>query len=429
MIQGDDESGLTARQRAIRQHLGGPEYRRLFAAVRRRLEEAGERARIVTLRSLDEAERRAIADLLAWPVLPADPVRVIMARLDQALRESRLAAGLGEVVEALGGPLVDRRLHRETVRAGEEAMWRRVAGHPVVIARPELLHWVDELRGLGLLTRGAQRAGWQPDALLDLALTVVARLPADGILLGVLAADITGDAHALDPGQPLAGLIVRAARHLAGWPALPTAAATRRRLWSEVGVLCDPLSAQVLVMGLRPAGDDRLAQHLRIWADAGEPRRLTLRELTGSMLRLDEEAEVFVCENPSVVAAVADRLGCDCAPLVCVEGIPSTAALELLHQLGRHGAQIRFHADFDWTGVRIGNLLVEQLHAAPWRFDARAYRSACDALVESMPLRGAAVEATWDSELRATMEVSGRTIFEEQMLEILIPDLARKAQA
>jgi uncharacterized protein (TIGR02679 family) len=429
MIHGRDENDLAARQHEIRQCLAGPAYRKLFAAVRRRLEEAGERAHLVTVRGLDQAERRAIADLLGWQTLPADPVGIDVARLDHALRESRLAAGLSEVVEALGGPLVDRRAHREAVRAGEEALWRRAAGHPVVIARPELSRWLDELRALGLLTRCARRAEWQPDTLIELALQVIERLPAGGILLAVLAADVTGDAHALDPGQPLAGLVLRAARHLAGWTALPAAAAARRRLWAEVGVLCDPLSADVLVLGLRPAGDNRLAHHLRAWADAGEPRRLTLRELTGSALRVDAGAEVFVCENPSVVAAAANRLGRDCAPLVCVEGMPSTAALELLHQLRRHGAQVRFHADFGWAGVRIGNLLTEQLQAAPWRFDARTYRSACAELVESMPLTGAAVEAIWDRELRAAMEAGGRAIFEEQILHILISDLARAARA
>jgi uncharacterized protein (TIGR02679 family) len=429
MIDERDEGGVAARQHEIRKHLGGPAYGRLFEAVRWRLEEAGESARRVTVRDLDEPERQAIADLLGWQTLPADPVRIDLIRLDHALRESRLAASLGEVVEALGGPLVDRRAHREAARAGEEARWRRVAGHPVVIARPELLRWLDELRALGLLTRGAQRTGWQPDTLIDLALQVIERLPAGGILLAVLAADVTGDAHALDPGQPLAGLVLRAVQHLAGWTALPASAAARRRLWAEVGVLCDPLSAQVLVLGLRPAGDDRLAHHMRTWADAGEPRRLTLRELNGRTLRLHQGTEVFVCENPGVVAAAADRLGHDCAPLVCVEGIPSTAALELLHQLRRHDAQVRFHADFDWTGVRIGNLLAEQHKATPWRFDARAYRSACTGLVESMPLSGAAVEATWDPELRPAMEAGGRIVFEEQLLDILLSDLAGGARA
>lgn len=417
--------GPEARQRQIRQHLGGPAYRKLFAAVRRRIEEAGDSARTVTLRALDEDEQRVIADLLGWPSLPGPSARIALAELDRALRETRLAVSLVEVLEALGGPLVDRPAHREAMRAEREALWGRAAGHPAVAARPELMRWLEELRTQGLLERSARRARPSPAALLDLALQVVARLPAQGILLPVLAADVTGDAHALDPGRPLTSLVLRAACHLAGWTAIPAAAAARRRLWAEVGVLCDPLSAQVLVLGLRPVGDDALAHHLHTWAEAGEPRRLTLRELTGSGLCLDEEAELFVCENPGVVAAAAEQLGSACAPLVCVEGMPSTAALELLRQLSTTGARVRFHADFDWTGLRIGNLLAEPLQAAPWQFDARAYRAACAELSESVPLKGDAVEARWDPALRPALEATGRAVFEEQVLDLLLADLAR----
>ena len=93
---------------------------------------------------------------------------------------------------------------------------------------------------------------------------------------------------------------------------------------------------------------------------------MTLRELRGCRLRVEANEEVFVCENPGVVAAAADALGQRCAPLVCTEGLPSTAAVALLRQLCDGGARVRFHADFDGAGIRIGNLLVEWFHAAPW---------------------------------------------------------------
>ncbi|WP_428266234.1 TIGR02679 family protein [Haliangium sp.] len=404
--------------------MGDPAYRRLFAAARRRLEEAGERARSFTLRDLGDDERRAVADLLGWPSLPGPSTRVVVDELDRALRETRIEADLVEVLEALGGPLVDRRARRESLRAQREAIWTRAASHPTVAARPELMLWLEELRAQGLVVRGAQQA--EPSAFLDLALQVVARLPERGILLPVLAADVTGDAHALDQGQPLTPLVLRAARHLAGWSVLPSAAAARRRLWAEVGVLCDPLSAQVLVLGLRPLGDSPLARHLCTWADAGEPRRLTLREITGRALRLDHEAEVFVCENPGVVATAAERLGGACAPLVCVEGVPSTAALDLLHQLAAAGARVRVHADFDWSGLRIGNLLAQQVESTPWQFDTRAYRDASAALSESVPLKGEPVEARWDPSLRAALEAVGSAVFEEQVIDQLIADLGSK---
>jgi uncharacterized protein (TIGR02679 family) len=120
---------------------------------------------------------------------------------------------------------------------------------------------------------------------------------------------------------------------------VPTAAAGRRALLREVGVDRDPLSSDVLVLGLRPEGSARLARHLRESAEDGEPRRITLRELGGPSLGVVPGTTVFVCENPAVVAAAATSLGQQSAAIVCLEGVPSTAATQLLEALHQSGAQ------------------------------------------------------------------------------------------
>ena len=60
---------------------------------------------------------------------------------------------------------------------------------------------------------------------------------------------------------------------------------------------------------------------------------------------------VWVCENPSVVEEAAEKLGARCAPLICVEGRPSVAATPLLGALSRCGTELRYHGDFDWSGL------------------------------------------------------------------------------
>ncbi len=37
------------------------------------------------------------------------------------------------------------------------------------------------------------------------------------------------------------------------------------------------------------------------------------------------------------------------------DDLPSNAALELLGRLRDQGGRIRFHGDFDWGGIKIGN--------------------------------------------------------------------------
>jgi uncharacterized protein (TIGR02679 family) len=417
-----------ARRGLIRDRLGRPEYTALFCALRARLETAGGApALTVTLLGLTEAERRAAADLHGWPTVPAGRVRISLPKLDALLRQSAVGAGLIEVLEAVGGPLADRRAEREAEVRREEQLWAQAAGHPAVQARPDLHPWLEELRRRGLVLRLARASRLDAAVLLRQALEVVARIPARGAPLSVLAAESTGDAHALDPGCPLAALVLRAAARLARWPKVPSGATARRRLWAEVGVLCDPLSANVLVLGLRPTGADRLSRHVRESADAGEPRRLTLRELAAWPVAI-ASAPVFVCENPVVVAAAADRLGPRCAPLVCVEGVPSTAALHLLRNLELEGAHLSFHADFDWAGLRIGNLLSAQMTAAvPWRFTARDYQAALALALasEPAPLKGSPVRAAWDPSLDAALRAEGRAVFEEQVIESLLGDLAR----
>lgn len=102
-------------------------------------------------------------------------------------------------------------------------------------------------------------------------------------------------------------------------------------------------------------------------AAPGEPVWLTLRSLAGR-LALARPGAVFVCENPSVVEAAADRLGSASAPLVCTFGRPGLAALRLLDAL-HPSATLRVRADGDVAGRSIVASLLDRYPAAErWRF-------------------------------------------------------------
>ncbi len=412
---------------ALRTLLGRAELVALFEAVRDAFEARGpEGARSLTLTGLSAAERRAIADLHGWKEVPSgERVRISLTRLDTALRDSAVALGLVDVVTALSGPLVDRRVVRAELLAAKEEQWQRARDRVSAENRPELLRWLDEVRGLGLVARAASVGGCSEAQLLERALTVALRLPSAGILLPVLAAELFGDAHALDVGKAEAGLALRAAALIARWPAPPSTAPERRRLWAEVGVACDPLSTDVLTLGLRPQGDGLLARHLRDSSAEGEPRRITLRELMRSPLTVARPTPVFICENPSVVAAAADRLRESCATIVCVEGVPSTAARILLRGLESSGATLRFHTDFDWAGLRIGNLLAALLPTAlPWRMSATDYERGVGGK-NTLELTGSTLAATWDESLAETMARHRIAVYEESVLAELLDDVGR----
>lgn len=411
----------------LRRLLGRPELRRLFDGARAALESrGGERARGFTLDGCLDAERRAIADLFGWSEVPPDGrFRVSLEKLDGALRASAVGQGLVEVLTRLGGPLADQRQARAAAEAATEQLWAKARSHPALVARPELGRWLDELRARGILARAANLAGRSPAVLLDRCLAVVARLPVEGggALLPVLAMEVLGDTHALDHGQPESGLVLRAAAVLAGWTECPAAAPQRRQLWAEVGVACDALSTDVLTFGLRPAGASLLARHLREASEEAVPRRVTLRELR-EPLTLRPGTAVYVCENPSVVAAAADRIGAECAPVVCVEGVPTTAALQVLRQLARSGAELHVRGDFDWPGIRIVNQLLEALpDARTWRMGTEDYRQAAGPRGELLELEGAPVTARWSPELASVLQAVGLAVPEERILEELLGDL------
>jgi uncharacterized protein (TIGR02679 family) len=425
----------------IRALLGGSRYRRLLEAARERVEEAGAAARSVTLAELEPAERKALAELAGWEAIPAGPVRVDLGRLDAALRESAAGASLRDVLAAVGGPLRDRHAERRAAREGRERLWSEARA--AAAGRPELVAWLEGLRASGSLARAARgSARWgpglaagsrggqgEPEAgrterdLLEVAIRVALRLPARGELLSVFASSAAGDPHALDAGTPLGALVLRAAAALAGRREVPSTSLARRQLWREVGIDCDSLSADVLVLGLRPPGEGRLARQLRESAEDGEPRRLALRELRGASLALPEGAPVFVCENPAVVEAAADALGTRSAPLVCVEGVPSTAAMVLLRGLSSAGARVCVHADLDWAGLRIAGQVLAETAGEPWRFTSADYRAGLAAGPGGPRLTGAPASSPWDASLADAMREAGLSVPEERVLADLIRDL------
>ena len=406
----------------IRAELGGNRFERFFAAVRRRLEDKGtSAARTVALTGLTVEERQAVADLLGSKLVPEESARLDLAKLEEALCESALAATVVEVVEALGGgPLANRKSLRDQAQAAREALWQRA--RRTVQGRAELATWLEDLRSSGLVLRLARAEGREEGELLKAALSTTARLPSQGVLLSVLASEVAGDAHALDHGCALGTLVLKAAGCISGWVSVPPGAAGRRLLWATVGVACDPLSNDVLTLGLRPRGGGRLERHLRESSADGEPRRVTLRELM-RVQRLETEGTVFVCENPSVVAAAADRLAGQCAALVCSDGVPTTAALELLARIRKGGGSVRVHADFDWAGIRIGNLLRERVGAEPWCFGVAEYSAAAEQATRQLPPAGAGLSASWDAGLVPAMRTIGRAVYEEQVLEALLQEL------
>ena len=107
--------------------------------------------------------------------------------------------------------------------------------------------------------------------------------------------------------------------------------------------------------------------------------------------------------------------------MICTDGMPSAAQRTLISQLAAAGARLRYHGDFDWPGLTIGNFVMRATGAKPWRFGAEDYLGACDALGSPLAA-GGRVEAVWDNRLAAAMAHRAVAVHEEAVAERLMAD-------
>ncbi|RWC51103.1 MAG: TIGR02679 family protein [Mesorhizobium sp.] len=268
---------------------------------------------------------------------------------------------------------------------------------------------------------------------------VLRHLPGKGMTRAQLAADVLGDAHALDNGRGAAALVLAvwrqsapdAAASIAGEDEetvpksgdnVPGPVADGERIrdtWARAGVLVNELARPALFLNLPT---NRTESHR--WP-AGEPAFASLRSLLRSPPRWDVAGrDVYVYENPNLLAIAADRWGADCAPLVCTDGMPAAAQRCLLAQLALGGARLRYHGDFDWPGLRIGNQVMREHRAEPWRFGTVDYIAAVRTAPSlAHPLEGKVAEASWDGALTLAMREHRVAIAEEALAASLLQDL------
>jgi uncharacterized protein (TIGR02679 family) len=354
--------------------LSGPSALLAHVRKRARLGQATETGRLSSL-ALSAAERRELGLLLGtdWAI-SGRPVR--LEDLARSLAEHSLT--LRALIEAIDGPIV---LDKDVRRQAAE------------IADLERLDALRELIQAGL-PEGLAAAWLDTDPMLPQAgagdllgtvwevAAVWAALPGWGAAPARLAhvASLTlEDAHALDADHLLGRLVARLAADVRGLERPARGGKTWRLAWASVGILCDEVSSRVLVLNLPLAGHAHAARLCR--QSIGEPVWLSLRSLRSEWSV--DPITVFVCENPTVVEAAADALGGNCPPLVCTDGIATTAALDLVAGLADSGCNLRIRADFDRAGLVIMNQLrTVAPEATPWRFDTSTYAAVTHRLLD-----------------------------------------------
>jgi uncharacterized protein (TIGR02679 family) len=410
-----------------------------LAILRRRLRRHFERVppdracESFRINGLAADEYTALALLTGRPPRFAGSLQIDIRAVDAALRQAGIAESLRAALVKLDGPIINSAV----ARAERERLWSSVVAD---CGHPGLARHLQSPAAIGLLKR---LSGSDPTAAAGLCCRVEAVLrclPAKGLTRAQLAADSLGDPHALDGGQAVATLVLAVWRQIDPQSEPETGDTLSlsgdvdcirqdlrlekgRDTWARAGVLVNELARPVVVLNL-PVGDGERTAHL-----AGEPGYLSLRVLMRSPPSWAVAGQdVYVCENPNLLAIAADRLGPRCHPMVCTDGMPAAAQDRLLSQLVQAGARLLYHGDFDWPGLRIGNYMIREYGAQPWDFAAADYVAA----VQKSPrpgrwLDGVSAFASWDAELAPAMQGHKLAIAEESVADSLLQDLESSA--
>lgn len=370
----------------------------------------------------DPAARAAAAGLLGDRPLTTRRRRVDLSALSTQLRRRGATLTPGAVAaHARGGPLAQRSKALAEKQQREDAL-RPIVG--ALAARPALQGRCTAEQ----VWDGLRRTGWvarlhaQPDAsaVVQAADRVLAALPGAGAHLDRrrLAEAATGDPHALDEATALAGLVL-AVLSVAG--VVPAGSRTRAA-WSAVAVDLDDLTGGLLTLGLRPAG----------WSLPHE----AIITLPPKVLNTVQWASpprpgstVFITENPSVIAAAADRAQTTPVYFVCTSGTPAASEIAALSDLVATGWNVLIRADFDVAGIEHVRALLHGIPGSqPWRMDADEYERLAQTERASVRLLGSVSETPWDRRLQQVMSEYGVAVYEESLLADLLEDLEQSGE-
>lgn len=389
--------------------LGGAELSDLRARLRRRYEVGPADGKLPSIQvsKLNQIERAALASLVGRKGGVAASITIAVAEVDRALSDAGIAPSLRAALELLDGPIV----HRETELGRIRDSWASVLA---ACTHSDLVVYLSSPPNFGVLKR---LSGNQPDSASVICRQteeILGRLPAAGVPRAQIAAELLGDAHGLDSARPVATLTLAVLRSRSSIDA-----GDDRDTWASVGILVNELARPALFMNMPCTG---------LAVSPGEPQYASLRLLAR---RPPDWAvagrSILVCENPNLVAILADRLGTGCPPVVCVDGHLGAAQRTILKQLKASGADLRYHGDYDWPGISIANNVIAKYGAVPWHFSAADYVAAAESGPQlAAPLSGRPVIASWDADLTAAMTKAGVKIEEEAIAERIIDLLSKE---
>ncbi|PWK04932.1 TIGR02679 family protein [Tumebacillus permanentifrigoris] len=418
----------------VKKHFIQPGYRRLFEAVRRKMESMrGRVAGRVVLEQLTEEECSRLSGLLGIPCLSEDKLTVKLPILERRMLESRWRIGLAELVPLVTGtPLVSNHERREQKLQTWEQFCDRLAE---LCLRTESCRWVEKLRageGAGtrtlksLLEDEEQRA-FEWAALIVRAVDELPCWEDRKERLPVFGNRLCGDPHVFDGDQQLGRLLHQVLSDLFD-PSSGGTAERKRELMAEAGLMADDLSSQVFLLGLKPISSERFRPIFDTFYEAGIPVILPLAAARADLV-WESVSRVYVVENPSVFQTIVDAWpsGRAWPAVMCTSGQPSVAALKVLDALVEKGSLVFYSGDFDRKGLEMASSFQKRYPESfcAWRMGSDDYVAHDKGLwwdKEELRILST-LSLPWDELLIETIQKRKLKVFQESFVERLIKDL------
>lgn len=398
------------------EYFGAPEFSRLLELCRSKYMSLSHIGGNIILNDVTDAERDAIGGLMGR-VYDGKDIKLKLNDLDSALKRSRFAIGLDELLNKHFGKIVTKNERAEEAKAERERFFAELMSCAVGEKSAKWLKYMIENKTVLIRRYNDDRDRLKRDTAI--VCRAIERLGDKPYLLPVFSAEVSGDPHMLDDTSSCGQLFTSAAEYLTGETDV-----SRRDMLEAVGIYSDMVSSFVYCRGISLY--DSQGEHKAFGAFNAENEAFTLNigNLNGIVRASAIDDRVFIVENPAVFTMLC--MGTDNVSVICPSGQPKSACIKLLDLLG--DTAMYYSGDFDIGGIRIIQRLLKRYpNMRLWRSTPEDYTAA----LSDKKLSAASIKelgTVTDSRLKDTLYLmikTGYAGYQENISGLLRHDLKK----
>lgn len=356
-------------------------YKKLFAKIQEKYAGIGHFGGTFLLNDLTREEKEQLGGFFQKDFSGQKSVRITAKQMEKALQNSRFCDFTWkEILElCLEKPLLIKKEEKQKEEQQREAWFQNIQ---LRLKNPDFQSWIFEVlqnkkESYLFLLQQYKENKKELEEFLQKTDQAAERLAASEKreLLAVFAAQVTGNPHYFDEGEPAEKCLSSYLK----WKLKKerrtglSNAEYKNRIYFEAGILKDELSNDVLTYGLHAWKENgEIHPGIEGFFKCREPLKLTLKTL-GGIGKITGEAEIYMVENPAVFSRLVEKY--PDRTILCGNGQPKFSVFVLLDKLVP-GSTIYYAGDFDPEGLQIAQNLKKRYteHFILWKYEAEYYQ-------------------------------------------------------